>query len=119
MRGSAKDAKKLLFVCSRNRIRSLTAEKIIEGVPGYEARSAGTQPSARVVITEGDIGWADMIFVMEKSHMERLLGKFPDAGREKRIVVLDIPDDYGFMDDDLVHELRAKLEQHLTLPGES
>src|SRR5687767_4676396 len=50
-------ASKLLFICSRNRIRSLTAEKLVEGEPAYEARSAGTQPSARIVVTEGHIGW--------------------------------------------------------------
>jgi hypothetical protein len=44
---------KLLFICSRNRIRSLTAEKLMEGVPGYDARSAGTQPSARIPVTAG------------------------------------------------------------------
>jgi predicted protein tyrosine phosphatase len=57
---------KLLFICSRNRLRSLTAEKMFEGIPGYEVRSAGTQPGARIKVNEGHIGWADIIFVMEK-----------------------------------------------------
>ena len=70
---------KILFVCSRNRIRSLTAEKIFEGVPGLQIRSAGTQPDARVVVTEGHIGWADIIFAMERSHLNRLRLKFGDA----------------------------------------
>ena len=51
----------------------------MEGLPGYEARSVGTQPEARIVVTEGHIGWADIIFVMEKSHLNRLWRKFPEA----------------------------------------
>ena len=58
-------ATKLLFVCSRNRMRSLTAEKIFSCIPGYKVRSAGTQPQARIVVNEGHLRWADIIFVME------------------------------------------------------
>ena len=65
-------ATKLLFICSRNRMRSLTAEKIFSGIPGYEVRSAGTQPQARIVVNEGHLRWADIIFVMEKAHLNRL-----------------------------------------------
>ena len=90
-------------------MRSLTAEKILEGLAGYEARSVGTQPDARIVITEGHIGWADIIFVMEKSHLNRMQRKFPEAVRGKRIITLRIPDDYEFMHPDLIDELHAKL----------
>src|SRR5687767_13411069 len=48
---------KLLFVCSQNKLRSLTAEKLFEGFPAYQVRSVGTQPDARIAITEGHIGW--------------------------------------------------------------
>jgi predicted protein tyrosine phosphatase len=110
-------ATKLLFVCSRNRQRSLTAEKFMEGVPGYEARSVGTQPDARIVVTAGHLGWADLIFVMEKSHLNRLRRKFPEAMEGKRVVTLLIPDDYQFMEPALLDEFRAKLSPHLVLPG--
>ncbi len=109
MRGSDGHAVKLLFVCCQNRLRSLTAEKILEGLPGYEARSVGTQPDARIVVTEGHIRWADMIFVMEKSHLNRLRRKYADALAGKRIITLRIPDDFDFMDADLIDELHAKL----------
>jgi predicted protein tyrosine phosphatase len=112
-------AKKLLFVCSRNKLRSLTAEKLFEGSPEYQVRSAGTQPDARIVVTEGHIGWADIIFCMEKSHVNRLRRKFRDALREKQVVCLRIPDEYGFMDQDLRDEFRAKLPAYVTLPKES
>src|SRR3954466_9513092 len=109
---------KLLFVCSRNKIRSLTAEKLFEGFPAYQVRSVGTQPDARIVITEGHIGWADLIFVMEKSHLNRMRRKYPEALEGKRIITLYIPDDYEFMQPELLDELRAKLALYVTLPGE-
>ena len=107
---------KLLFICSQNRIRSLTAEKLFDGVPAYEARSAGTQPNARIAVTAGHIGWADIIFVMEKSHLNRLRLKFPEALDGKNIITLHIPDEYTFMQEELLDELRAKLSEHVEFP---
>jgi predicted protein tyrosine phosphatase len=107
---------KLLFVCSRNRFRSLTAEHIFGGIPGIQVRSAGTQPDARIVVTEGHIGWADIIFVMEKSHLNRLRRKFPEALQGKRTVTLLIPDEYTFMQQELIDELRAKVCMHAPIP---
>lgn len=106
-------ATKLLFVCSRNRKRSLTAEKLMEGVPGYEARSAGTQPGARIVVTEGHIGWADLVFVMEKSHHAKLRARFSEALEGRQVVTLHIPDDYEFMQPELLDELRARLDSYV------
>jgi len=97
-------------------MRSLTAERIFGGLPGFQVRSAGTQPEARIVVTKGDIGWADLIFVMEKFHLNLLRQKFPEAMHGKRAIALHIPDDYGFMEPALVEELHAKVSQHLSLP---
>lgn len=107
---------KVLFVCSQNRMRSLTAEKMLEGLPLLQARSAGTQPDARIVVTEGHLGWADLVICMEKSHLNRLRRKFPEAMQAKRTVCLHIPDEYEFMQPELMDELRAKLANHLPLP---
>ena len=90
----------------------------MEGVPGYEARSVGTQPEARIVITEGHIRRADLIFCMEKSHLERIRLKFPAALEGKRVVCLHIPDEFEFMEPDVLDALRANLAGHITLPGE-
>ena len=97
-------------------MRSLTAEKLLEGVPGYEARSAGTQPGARIVVTEGHIGWADIVFVMEKSHLAKLRARFPESLEGRRVITLHIPDEYEFMQPELLDELRAKLAPHIELP---
>jgi predicted protein tyrosine phosphatase len=104
---------KLLFICSRNRLRSLTAEKMFEGMPGYQVRSAGTQPEARILVTAGHLGWADLIFVMEKSHLQRMQQKFPEALAGKQVVTLHIPDDYEFMQPELLDELRTKLAEYV------
>lgn len=107
---------KLLFICSRNRLRSLTAERIFSSMPGLQVRSAGTQPEARIVVTEGHVGWADIIFLMEKSHLNRLRLKFPEALEGKRTVTLFIPDDYQFMQPELVDELYSKVSSYVDLP---
>ncbi len=108
---------KLLFICSRNRRRSLTAEKLFENFPTYQVRSAGTQPAARIVVTAGHLGWADSIFVMEKSHLQRLRRKFPDALQGKRVITLHLRDEYEFMQPELIEELRVKLVPYLSLPN--
>lgn len=105
--------KKLLFVCSRNRWRSSTAEKIFDGVDGIQARSAGTEPGARIKVTAGHLGWAEVIFVMEKKHLRRLREKFADELAGKPVVCLHIPDDYQFMQPELVALLQAAVPPHL------
>jgi predicted protein tyrosine phosphatase len=107
---------KLLFVCSQNRIRSLTAETLFEGSRMYDVRSAGTDANARIKITAGHIGWADSIFVMEKRHQNLLRRKFREELREKTLVCLHIPDEYEPHADDLKEILRARLMPHLELP---
>ena len=73
-------------------------------------------PSVRTldfVVTDGHIGWADLIFVMEKSHLHKLQLKFGDALNDKRVITLHIPDDYHFMQPELIDELQAKVGPHL------
>ena len=94
----------------------MTAEKMYEGFPGYMVRSAGTEKNARIHVDEGHVGWADLIFVMEKRHKERLLDKFPDAARGKKIICLHIDDDYQFMDRNLQDVLKEKLKPYIEVP---
>ena len=106
---------KILFVCSRNRRRSLTAETIFKNVPALDVRSAGTEESARIRVTAGHLGWADIVVVMEKRHKERLWEKYPDVMADKTCVCLFIADDYEFMNGELIVALRAKMREYL--PG--
>lgn len=43
--------------------------------PGIEARSAGTSPNARHPVSARDVEWADVIFVMESKHKQRLMAE--------------------------------------------
>jgi predicted protein tyrosine phosphatase len=56
---------------------------------------------------------------MEKSHLNRIRQKFPEALEGKRVITLHIPDDYTFMQPELLDELRGKLGPYLMLPDES
>ena len=103
---------KILFVCSRNRRRSLTAETIFKGEPAWDVRSAGTEEAARIKVTAGQLGWADVIVVMEKRHKERLQQKFPEKFAMKPCVCFFIADDYEFMDPALIELLREKMREH-------
>lgn len=76
-------------------------------------RSAGTEPSARIKLTLKAILWADLIFVMEKKHKERILQKFGHEIENRPIIILNIPDEYQFMDPELIAEIKSKVEQHL------
>lgn len=105
--------RKLLFICSRNRWRSPTAEQIFNGVDGIQARSAGTETSARIKVTAGHLGWADIVFVMEKKHLRRLREKFDDELVDKCVICLNIPDDYQFMQAELVALLQSAVPPYL------
>ena len=83
---------RLLFICSQNRWRSLTAEELFDQHPRVQARSAGTEAGARVRVTAGHLGWAEVIFVMEKRHAERLQAKFGEALQGKPLINLRILD---------------------------
>ena len=100
----------ILFVCSMNEWRSPTGEAVFKRVPGLNVRSAGTVRGARRTLSVADIRWADVIFVMEEKHKSRMRAQFRDEARYKQVHVLDIPDEYRFMDDELVDLLKAKVE---------
>jgi predicted protein tyrosine phosphatase len=93
---------KVLFVCSRNKWRSPTAERIFARDPDLAVRSAGTSRNAQRSISERDIRWADVIFVMERKHKDRLAASFPRAMQFKIVHVLEILDDYQLMDPELI-----------------
>ena len=104
---------RLLFICSQNKWRSLTAERLFNNHPHHETRSAGTEPGARVRVTASHLGWPQVILVMEHRHADRLREKFAEEMRGKTVVTLRIPDKYPFQDPTLVALLREKLVAHL------
>lgn len=102
-----------MFVCSQNKLRSPTAEQIFSKRTDIEVSSAGTNNDAENPIDAEQIARADVIVVMEKQHRSKLQKRFLSSLKSKRIVVLDIPDDYGFMDAALIKLLMAKMARHL------
>ncbi|WGM37197.1 low molecular weight protein tyrosine phosphatase family protein [Caulobacter sp. NIBR1757] len=104
--------KTVLFICSQNRLRSPTAEQVFADWPGIETASAGTNNDAETPLDAELVAWADLIFVMERPHRNRLQKSFRRALRG-RVICLDIPDDYGFMDEALVALLKARVIPHL------
>ena len=102
-----------LFVCSQNKLRSPTAEQIFADHPGIETRSAGTNHDAETPLDDEMLRWADTIFVMEKTHRARIQQRFRSALGSTRIICLDIPDDYAFMDADLIALLHTRMTRFL------
>jgi len=104
---------RLLFICSRNRLRSPTAEHVFADVPGIETASAGLDHDADVPVSAELLAWADRIFVMERTHREKLARRFRAHIHGKPVVCLAIPDDYVYMEDALVRLLEKKMRPYL------
>ena len=105
----------ILFVCSQNRLRSPTAEQVFADHPGVETASAGTNHDAENPLTSELVRWADIIFVMEKAHRNKLQRRYRAALKDARVICLDIPDDYEFMDEALVRILKARVSRYLPM----
>ncbi|MCI4568571.1 low molecular weight protein tyrosine phosphatase family protein [Lysobacter sp. CFH 32150] len=105
--------KHVLFVCSQNRLRSPTAEQVFSSLDTIEVASAGLNQDAEVPLGNELVEWADVIFVMESAHRSKLRQKFKAQLKDKRVVCLDIPDDYDYMDAELIRLLEAKVPRHL------
>jgi predicted protein tyrosine phosphatase len=103
----------ILFVCSKNKWRSLTAEALFKNDQRHSIKSAGTENDARVKLNAKLIQWADLIFVMEKYHKELVHEKFTVELTGKKLVVLEIEDNYTYMDEELVAMLKISVEPYL------
>jgi predicted protein tyrosine phosphatase len=105
--------KRALFICSQNRLRSPTAEQVFASWPDVETDSAGLGGDATVPLSSEQIAWATVIFVMEKAHRNRLSVRFLRYLNGKRVICLDIPDDYEYMQPELIKLLEAKAGKFL------
>ncbi|WP_417703020.1 low molecular weight protein tyrosine phosphatase family protein [Pseudomonas sp.] len=98
-----------LFICSRNRLRSPTAERVFAQWPGVETDSAGLAADAEVRVSAEQLDWATLIFVMEKSQRSKLTRQYRQVLAGKRVICLDIPDDYACMQPELISLLQRKV----------
>jgi predicted protein tyrosine phosphatase len=106
-------ARNVLFICGKNKLRSPTAEHVFADWPGVETSSAGLNADADVPVSAELLEWADLVFVMERAHRSKLSAKFRSHLGKARLICLDIPDDYEYMDPRLVRILQAKVPPHL------
>lgn len=106
---------RILFVCSENRLRSPTAAAVFSEYEGVEAISAGTNADCETPVSGDLLEWADVVLVMEKSHRNKVAKKFRPLLKNKKLAVLNIPDDFDFMDPLLVRMLRNRIPQYVNI----
>ena len=100
--------RRVLFLCSRNRLRSPTAEQVFAAWPHVETDSAGLAADADTPLSVEQLDWAELIMVMEPIHRRRLLMQHRERLKGKRVVVLGIRDEYDFMQPELIELLLRK-----------
>lgn len=105
--------KRALFICTQNKLRSPTAEQIFSNFPGVETDSTGLGNDANVPLSVEQLEWATIIFVMERAHRSRLSTRFKKHLNGKKIICLDIPDEYEYMQPELAALLEAKVTPFL------
>lgn len=104
---------RVLFVCAMNKERSVTAERTYANDPRLEVRSAGVRADANRRVSEADLRWADVVFVMENEHRQWIRTRFEGVVDLPPIDVLDIPDEYAVMDPALQEILRLTLDPEI------
>jgi len=114
--------KKVLCVCSAGCLRSPTAAHILSSPPfNFNTRAVGLSKEYAIVpISEALIVWADIILVMDSdmvkqvNEMQNVLAKESSAMFEyeyKQVVNLEIEDDYGYRDPQLVEIMTEKFNK--------
>ena len=98
------DTKKVLCVCSAGLLRSATLQNFLIKEYGYNVRNCGTDSHhALIPISEALCTWADEIIFVNEHNYQDVKKDLEDIGiDEEKIKILDIPDDYGFNDPDLI-----------------
>jgi predicted protein tyrosine phosphatase len=106
------DRLKVLFVCGKNQWRSPTAERIYANDPRVSVRSAGLSSKSPHGLSEDDLEWADVVLVMERSHISRIRSSFSISDLPS-MASLDIPDEFKLMDPELVSLIQTGTEYYL------
>ena len=106
---SAPLKKRVLFVCSHNRVRSVTAEQVYRDRPDLEVRSAGIAEHATVPLTAELFDWADEVFVFSKRQRKVIKERFRNSFAKKSVVCLRLPDRFEYKSPKLVMKLTGKL----------
>ena len=108
--------KNILFICSQNKLRSPTAEQVYSKRDDLNVLSAGLNNDAEEKVSRELLDWAETIFVMEKAHLNRLRKNFGGYLNSQKVICLDIPDIYDYMEPALIDTLTLKLRRYLGEP---
>ena len=106
--------RRVLFVCRQNRKRSATAERLFCKREDLDVRSAGTAADALVRVNLHMLEWADVIFIMDADQRRWLETAFKDHPALAKVVCLDIPDHFEFLQPELIALLETRVPGHLT-----
>ena len=104
---------RLLFICSANKLRSPTAEQVFSEYPDIEATSAGLNHDAADPLTAEHLEDIDIVFVMERTHRTKLSKTFRPHLKSARVICLNIPDEFEYMQPELITLLKARVTPHL------
>lgn len=105
--------RRVLFLCHYNMTRSATAERLFCKRRDLDVRSAGTSPDALARVNALMLEWADVIFIMDDEQRRSLEAMFPEHPALQRLVCLDIPDNFTFLEPELVQLLEERVSRHL------
>ncbi len=97
---------KILFLCNQGKNRSKTAEQIFKDK--FETKSAGLYSEKPVNAKQ--ISWADLVVVMDDEQRSEIGKRFPKLYLQKRIISLDITDNYRYNQPELIDLLKSKVK---------
>ena len=107
---------RVLFVCTQNKVRSLTAEHLYRVRPDLEVKSCGTANFAKNQLTSELVEWAEILFVFDETHLEALEQRFGLDTLSEPVVNLGLADIFNYKSDALVVKLVTKLDPYLGRP---
>ena len=99
----------VLFVCNQAQHRSPTAEEIFS--EKYDTNCAGIYSEDKPV-TAQLMKWADTIVCMEEVQRKWIVENYGKYTLSIRLVVLEIPDVYRYMQEELITQLQNKMKQY-------
>ena len=104
---------RVLFLCRYNMMRSPTAERMFSKRADLEVRSAGTASDALARVNAQMLDWADLIFIMDEQQRRSLRRRFAGHPALDRLICLEIPDEYTFLQPELMSLLQSRTTPHL------
>jgi predicted protein tyrosine phosphatase len=112
----SRGARRVLFICRLNRVRSATAERLFCKRPDLDVRSAGTSSDAMVRVNARMLDWADVAITMDEGQRQALEQMFPHHPALAHLICLQIPDEFTFLQPELVTLLKERVTPILAVP---